>query len=243
MSASEQDTGPPRAAAEAGPRVGESGPPAPRVGVRAQVRRPVRGTLSIPRQVFCHSCDCSVTARVEWTGSLTCSACTSEFVERPPTVHHGAVCSACEVTPISGIRWRCRDCPNVDLCPDCYKEREGVHFPGHRFTPIHDRQPTAIHLSRFDFVIPIPQVDMDDRRSGLRDEDVAWWLSAEKRQVVEVPESWACAVCTDGQNDDRMVDAGCHVYHESCLRGWLVRKNNCPVCRRSPIVPHDWRDE
>lgn len=28
-----------------------------------------------------------------------------------------------------------------------------------------------------------------------------------------------------------------HVYHEQCLRNWLVKSNTCPVCRRTPIVP------
>eukprot|EP00927_Polykrikos_kofoidii_P056350 TRINITY_DN50491_c0_g1_i1.p1 TRINITY_DN50491_c0_g1~~TRINITY_DN50491_c0_g1_i1.p1 ORF type:complete len:411 (+),score=77.63 TRINITY_DN50491_c0_g1_i1:148-1233(+) len=27
-----------------------------------------------------------------------------------------------------------------------------------------------------------------------------------------------------------------HTYHETCLRRWLVLKNACPVCRRSPVV-------
>jgi len=29
---------------------------------------------------------------------------------------------------------------------------------------------------------------------------------------------------------------GYHVYHEGCLRQWLVKKNSCPVCRRSPVI-------
>lgn len=28
-----------------------------------------------------------------------------------------------------------------------------------------------------------------------------------------------------------------HLYHEECLRRWLLRKNACPVCRRGPVVP------
>lgn len=27
-----------------------------------------------------------------------------------------------------------------------------------------------------------------------------------------------------------------HLYHESCLRRWLLKRNSCPVCRRSPVV-------
>lgn len=28
-----------------------------------------------------------------------------------------------------------------------------------------------------------------------------------------------------------------HIYHEACLRRWLMTKNQCPVCRRAPVIP------
>lgn len=28
-----------------------------------------------------------------------------------------------------------------------------------------------------------------------------------------------------------------HIYHEACLRKWLLKKNSCPVCRQSPVMP------
>lgn len=28
-----------------------------------------------------------------------------------------------------------------------------------------------------------------------------------------------------------------HLYHEGCLRRWLLKKNACPVCRRTPVIP------
>lgn len=28
-----------------------------------------------------------------------------------------------------------------------------------------------------------------------------------------------------------------HLYHEECLRRWLLKKNACPVCRRTPVIP------
>jgi len=37
---------------------------------------------------------------------------------------------------------------------------------------------------------------------------------------------------------DHMAERGKgHVYHEACLRKWLLKRNSCPVCRRSPVVP------
>eukprot|EP00811_Abedinium_folium_P033559 NODE_6510_length_1666_cov_2.517219.p1 GENE.NODE_6510_length_1666_cov_2.517219~~NODE_6510_length_1666_cov_2.517219.p1 ORF type:complete len:430 (-),score=139.07 NODE_6510_length_1666_cov_2.517219:377-1594(-) len=44
--------------------------------------------------------------------------------------------------------------------------------------------------------------------------------------------SGASGAAEEGSND-----AGSHIYHEGCLRQWLVRKNACPVCRRTPVVP------
>lgn len=28
-----------------------------------------------------------------------------------------------------------------------------------------------------------------------------------------------------------------HIFHEGCLRRWLIKKNSCPVCRHTPVMP------
>eukprot|EP00929_Paragymnodinium_shiwhaense_P022542 TRINITY_DN14373_c0_g1_i1.p1 TRINITY_DN14373_c0_g1~~TRINITY_DN14373_c0_g1_i1.p1 ORF type:complete len:412 (+),score=38.57 TRINITY_DN14373_c0_g1_i1:84-1319(+) len=28
-----------------------------------------------------------------------------------------------------------------------------------------------------------------------------------------------------------------HIFHEMCLRRWLMKKNACPICRRHPVIP------
>ncbi|CAF1398630.1 unnamed protein product [Didymodactylos carnosus] len=50
-------------------------------------------------------------------------------------IHHdNTVCSGCGQSPIYGIRWRCGDCPNVDLCSTCYHgDRHNIR---HRFCRI-----------------------------------------------------------------------------------------------------------
>jgi len=51
------------------------------------------------------------------------------------TVHNFIICDGCEKTPIVGVRWKCSDCPDYDLCSEC--ETKGVHKEtGHRFVKI-----------------------------------------------------------------------------------------------------------
>lgn len=46
-----------------------------------------------------------------------------------------------------------------------------------------------------------------------------------------------CLGTEDAEEPDPELQEQAHVYHETCLRRWLVKSNSCPVCRRSPVVP------
>jgi len=68
---------------------------------------------------------------------------------------------------------------------------------------------------------------------------------------------WLVRVCTGKEDAEECNEASCgypphgldrnlqgrqgemegHMYHEGCLRRWLLKRNSCPVCRRSPVVP------
>lgn len=45
--------------------------------------------------------------------------------------HEGTMCDPCRQQPIFGIRWKCADCANYDLCSICYHADK--HSLRHRF--------------------------------------------------------------------------------------------------------------
>ncbi|KAL2651751.1 hypothetical protein R1flu_019879 [Riccia fluitans] len=51
-----------------------------------------------------------------------------------PWVHADVTCSNCHVSPITGYRYKCENCPNHDLCQKCY--RLGHTQKGHNFLRI-----------------------------------------------------------------------------------------------------------
>jgi next-to-BRCA1 protein 1 len=51
------------------------------------------------------------------------------------TTHLHVMCDGCSARPIQGIRYKCCNCPDYDLCESC-KEKGGVHDPTHIFAAI-----------------------------------------------------------------------------------------------------------
>ena len=45
--------------------------------------------------------------------------------------HDGTMCDTCRQQPIFGIRWKCAECTNYDLCSVCYHADK--HNMRHRF--------------------------------------------------------------------------------------------------------------
>lgn len=54
-----------------------------------------------------------------------------DATRRNAYVHRGCGCNACGVVPIRGIRYRCANCADFDLCESC--EAQGVHIKTHIF--------------------------------------------------------------------------------------------------------------
>lgn len=61
-----------------------------------------------------------------------------DATRRNAYVHRGCACNSCGVVPIRGIRYRCANCSDYDLCEGC--ESQGLHIKTHIFYKI--RVPT-----------------------------------------------------------------------------------------------------
>jgi Ca2+-binding EF-hand superfamily protein len=57
-----------------------------------------------------------------------------DATRRNAYVHRGCACNSCNVVPIRGIRYRCANCADYDLCESC--ESQGVHTKTHIFYKI-----------------------------------------------------------------------------------------------------------
>jgi hypothetical protein len=59
------------------------------------------------------------------------------------TVHPSIICDGCNMAPIIGVRYKCVQCPDYDLCENC--EAKGVHQE-HTFVKV--KSPDQAHIAR-----------------------------------------------------------------------------------------------
>jgi len=57
----------------------------------------------------------------------------SKMLRSPQQVHHGIICDGCQQTPLQGRRFKCKVCPDYDLCQTCVEK--DCH-PGHEFEEV-----------------------------------------------------------------------------------------------------------
>lgn len=56
-------------------------------------------------------------------------------------VHAHVTCDGCGAKPIIGVRHKCKQCPDYDLCPKCYENKQKIHDPAHSFLDIERGKP------------------------------------------------------------------------------------------------------
>jgi hypothetical protein len=107
------------------------------------------------------------------------------------TVHSNIICDGCEMTPLTGIRYKCSVCPDYDLCEAC--EAKGVHKeePGHFFLKITSPQSFPIRIGT-------PMHCRRAWRHGSCREDMHWGVTCDGcliRPIVGV--RFKCSICPD----------------------------------------------
>ena len=63
--------------------------------------------------------------------------------KRAKNVHKHIQCSNCKTKPILGIRYKCRDCKELDYCEKCFTEKAKEH--GHEFIKIETNDQKNVH--------------------------------------------------------------------------------------------------
>ena len=60
--------------------------------------------------------------------------------------HHGVICDGCSMDPLIGLRWKCKQCADYDLCNTCYTSFCGngdIHDSSHTFENVEGRDEDA----------------------------------------------------------------------------------------------------
>lgn len=73
---------------------------------------------------------------------------------------------------------------------------------------------------------------------------MSWLDSKAVRNTEELEPDWQCPICFDGSLEGlvaccRANDQSIHAFHRECIKDWLLRRNECPTCRRNPLVEED----
>jgi hypothetical protein len=67
----------------------------------------------------------------------------SQCWDFPLTTHKGIICDHCKAKDFSGVRFRCLDCPNFDLCDNCINFTD-IHNSNHSFQQI--KEPVEVDI-------------------------------------------------------------------------------------------------
>jgi hypothetical protein len=92
---------------------------------------------------------------------------------RNACIHRGCQCNNCNTVPIRGIRYRCANCADFDLCETC--ESQGLHTKTHVFYKIK---------------VPAPP-------SGLRQMQSVWYTGDPENCIKYLPKSLVTKLCEE----------------------------------------------
>lgn len=77
-------------------------------------------------------------------------------------------------------------------------------------------------------------------RTGAPAASVSAFLDSRATGEDTVEDSWQCPICFDGTKQELVAicrgGGPTHAFHRECVEPWLLRRNDCPTCRREPVV-------
>ena len=100
--------------------------------------QPEKGILIFPNTIICtvfiiiFAAKCKTNICIQFF--LIYISVSEETVPVDEVVHNLVTCDICMTTPIKGVRFKCKICPNFDICKDC-RENNRTH---ERHKPDHD---------------------------------------------------------------------------------------------------------
>eukprot|EP01117_Protostelium_nocturnum_P010880 TRINITY_DN3926_c0_g1_i2.p2 TRINITY_DN3926_c0_g1~~TRINITY_DN3926_c0_g1_i2.p2 ORF type:complete len:294 (+),score=106.39 TRINITY_DN3926_c0_g1_i2:63-944(+) len=96
---------------------------------------------------------------------------------------HPAVCDSCDNT-IKGIRNKCKECPDYDLCNTCIVKKDQVHDSNHTFTPLErsSRGPLGFFFDIINEALKEAEKDSEKEESKKEEEVLA---QEEKKEEAE----------------------------------------------------------
>ncbi|KAH7406125.1 hypothetical protein DE146DRAFT_434651 [Phaeosphaeria sp. MPI-PUGE-AT-0046c] len=117
-------------------------------------------------------------------------------------VHRGITCNGCDEKPIRGVRWRCANCSDYDLCSDC--EATNSHIKTHVFVKIRVPAPYFGTIKQEPLYPGKPHVMSSSVPSVLKKR----LLSETRMEAEEVDALWdqfTCLASTEWANDSNNI--------------------------------------
>jgi Ca2+-binding EF-hand superfamily protein len=117
-------------------------------------------------------------------------------------IHRGITCNACETKPIRGIRWRCVNCSDFDLCSDC--EAANIHNRTHLFYKIRVPAP-YMSLPRQEPVYPGRPHVMPSSINALHKRRLVEQTRKEAEEIEALWDQFTCLAATEWMSDPDQV--------------------------------------
>lgn len=96
-------------------------------GLGAVAGEMLRTFHSLPSEQQSDVCAVALNFVVENLPQFALQASPNQVNAAAPVVHHQVVCDGCGVSPLVGARYKCKTCPDYDLCGACYGRKHEIH--------------------------------------------------------------------------------------------------------------------